>query len=96
MSKNENDEKKQLTIIEKLVSILQKGNLQEIVYIMGSKKEIIKRNFIAGISRGVGIGIGVSIVSAMLISFFFFFVTLNIPILGEYISDIVSIVEKSR
>jgi len=96
MSKNENDEKKQLTIIEKLVSILQKGNLQEIVYIMGSKKEIIKRNFIAGISRGVGIGIGVSIVSAMLISFLQRIVTLNIPILGEYISDIVSIVEKSR
>ena len=96
MSKNENDEKKQLTIIEKLVSILQKGNLQEIVYIMGSKKEIIKRNFIAGISRGVGIGIGVSIVSAMLMSFLQRIVTLNIPILGEYISDIVSIVEKSR
>ena len=96
MSKNENDKKEQLTIIEKLISMLQKGNLQEIVYIMGSKKEIIKRNFIAGISRGVGIGIGVSLVSAMLISFLQRIVTLNIPVLGEYISDIVSIVEKSR
>lgn len=96
MSQNENNEKKQLNSIEKLVSILQKGNLQEIVYIMGSKKEIIKRNFIAGISRGVGIGVGVSIVSAMLISFLQRIVTLNIPVLGEYISDIVSIVEKSR
>lgn len=96
MSQKEKNEKQQLNTIEKFISILQKGNLQEIVYIMGSKKEIIKRNFIAGISRGVGIGIGVSIVSAMLISILQKIVTLNIPILGEYISDIVSIVEKSR
>ena len=95
MDKKENEENK-ISVIEKLVAILQKGNLQEIVYIMGSKKEIIKRNFIAGISRGVGIGIGVSIISAMLISFLQRIVTLNIPVLGEYISDIVSIVEKSR
>lgn len=96
MSQKEKNEKQQLNTIEKFISILQKGNLQEIVYIMGSKKEIIKRNFIAGISRGVGIGIGVSIVSAMLISILQKIVTLNIPVLGEYISDIVSIVEKSR
>ncbi|MBQ3414677.1 MAG: hypothetical protein IJH39_04870 [Clostridia bacterium] len=83
-------------LINNIIEMLEKGNLQEIIYIMGSKKEIIKRNLIAGISRGVGIGIGVSIISAMLISFLQRIVTLNIPILGEYISDIVSIVEKSK
>ena len=96
MSQKEKNEKQQLNTIEKFISILQKGNLQEIVYIMGSKKEIIKRNFIAGISRGVGIGIGVSIVSAMLISILQKIVTLNIPVLGESISAIVSLVEKRR
>ena len=83
-------------LINNIIEMLEKGNLQEIIYILGSKKEIIKRNLIAGISRGVGIGIGVSIISAMLISFLQRIVTLNIPILGEYISDIVSIVEKSK
>ena len=82
--------------VEKLTRILEHGNLQEMSYIIGSKKEIIKRNLIAGISRGVGIGIGVSVISAMLISLLQRIVTLNIPVIGEYISDIVSIVEKSR
>ena len=62
----------------------------------GSKKEIIKRNLLAGISRGVGIGIGITIITAMLVMLLQKIVTLNIPIIGEYIADIVEIVEKSR
>lgn len=62
----------------------------------GSKKEIIKRNIIAGIFRGVGIGIGVTIVTAVLIFLLQKIVTLNIPVIGEYIADIVEIVERSK
>lgn len=62
----------------------------------GNKKEIIKRNFLAGISRGVGIGIGVTIITAMLIILLQKIVTLNIPVIGEYVADIVEIVEKSK
>lgn len=62
----------------------------------GSKIEIIKRNLIAGIFRGVGIGIGVTIVSAILVIILKKVVTLNIPVIGEYIADIVEIVEKSK
>ena len=32
---------------------LQKSNLHELIYILGNKKEIIKRNLLAGISRGI-------------------------------------------
>lgn len=62
----------------------------------GNKKEIIKRNFLAGISRGVGIGIGISVITAMIIILLQKIVTLNIPVIGEYIADIVEIVEKNR
>lgn len=73
---------------------LDKANLIELSYILGSKKEIIKRNLLAGIFRGVGIGIGITIISAMIIYFLQRLIRLNIPIIGEYISDIVSIVQK--
>ena len=63
---------------------------------LGNKKEIIKRNLLAGIARGVGIGIGVTIITAILIILLQKIVTLNIPVIGEYIADIVEIVEKSR
>jgi len=83
---------------EKLDSInekLKKIQAIEISYILGNKKEIIKRNLIAGIARGVGIGIGITIISAVIIYFLQRLIRLNIPVVGDYIGDIVSIVQKS-
>ncbi|MCI8411680.1 MAG: hypothetical protein HFJ40_04485 [Clostridia bacterium] len=82
--------------IEDLSKILEEGNFVELTYILGNKKEIIIRNLIAGIFRGVGIGIGVTVVTAMLVILLQKIVTLNIPVIGEYIADIVDIVERSR
>lgn len=82
--------------IDKLAETIQKSNLEDLSYIIGNKKQVILRNFLAGISRGVGIGIGITIVTAILVSILRQLVTLNIPVIGKYISDIVEIVEKSR
>ncbi|MCI8444410.1 MAG: hypothetical protein HFJ37_04530 [Clostridia bacterium] len=82
--------------IQKLSKILEEGNFVELIYILGNKKEIIVRNLIAGIFRGIGIGIGVTVITAILVILLQKMVTLNIPIIGEYIADIVEIVEKSR
>ena len=92
--------KKKYNILEKSISelnkTLQEGNLLEISYILGNKKEMLKRNLIAGIFRGVGIGIGVTIITAILIILLQKIVSLNIPVIGEYIADIVDIVQRSR
>lgn len=93
--KNEQKEKLQKSI-DNLIKVLQRSNIEEWSYLLGNRKEIIKRNFIAGIARGVGIGIGVTIITAILIIILQKIVTLNIPIIGEYISDIIDIVQKSR
>ena len=82
--------------IESLNKTLQEGNFIELSYLLGNKKEMFIRNLFAGISRGVGIGIGVTIITAILIIVLQKIVTLNIPIIGEYIADIVEIVQKSR
>ena len=84
------------TSINNLIETFQKSNIEEWTYILGSKKEIIKRNLLAGIFRGVGSGIGVTIITAILIILLQRIVALNIPIIGEYIADIVEIVQKSR
>ena len=82
--------------IDKLIKILEKGNVAELSYILGNKKEILKRNLIAGIARGVGIGIGITIITAIIIILLRKLIMLNIPVIGDYIADIVEIVEKSR
>lgn len=82
--------------IDKINKTLEKSNIIEISYIMGNKKEILKRNLIAGISRGVGIGIGITIITAIIVYLLRKIIMLNIPVIGDYIADIVEIVEKSR
>lgn len=82
--------------IDKISKTLEKSNIIELSYIIGNKKEIIKRNLIAGMARGIGIGIGVTIVTAIIIFILRKLIMLNIPIIGDYIADIVDIVEKSR
>lgn len=82
--------------MERLNEKLEDQNLQELIYILGNKREIFKRNFWAGVGRGVGIGIGVTMITAILILVLEKIVTLNIPVIGKYIADIVNIVENNR
>ncbi len=82
--------------IDKINENLAKSNMVELSYILGNKKEILKRNLIAGISRGVGIGIGITIITAIIVILLRKLIMLNIPVIGDYIADIVEIVEKSR
>lgn len=90
MFKNKKNEK-----LDKLMKKVEESGILEISYFIGSKKEIIKRNIIAGIARGVGVGIGITIISAIIIYFLRRLLMLNIPVIGDYITDIVSIVQKS-
>jgi len=82
--------------IDKIIKTLEKANIAELSYILGNKKEIFKRNLIAGIARGVGIGIGITIIIAIIIILLRKLIMLNIPVIGDYIADIVEIVENSR
>lgn len=82
--------------VDKIYETFEKTNIMEITYILGNKKEIFKRNFIAGISRGIGIGIGVTLITAILIYILQKIILLNIPIIGDYITDIVQIVERNN
>lgn len=82
--------------IDKLTQMLQEMNIHDSLYILGSKKEIIKRNLLAGIARGIGGGIGFTIITAVIIYFLQRIVRLNIPIIGEYIKDIVDLVQRTQ
>ena len=79
--------------IERLMEYLDNKNIQELIYILGSKKEIAKRNIVAGIFRGIGFGLGVTSITAVIVYLLQRLVRLNLPIIGEFINDIVDIVE---
>ncbi len=82
--------------VDELNYVLTKNNLIDLAELLGNRKEMLIRNILAGISKGIGIGIGVTIITAIIIYILQKIVKLNIPIIGEYIIDIVEIVEKRR
>lgn len=83
-------------MISQLNKTMTNNNVIDLVEILGNTKEMLKRNLIAGIFKGIGIGIGVTIITAIIIFLLQKIVKLNIPIIGEYISDIVEIVQRTQ
>lgn len=83
-------------MIEQLNQTFTNNNVIDLAELLGNTKEMMKRNIIAGIFKGIGIGIGVTIITAVIIYLLQKIVKLNIPILGEYISDIVDIVQNTK
>lgn len=89
-------EKLLLENIEKLNKSLQKNNFLDLIELLGDRKKLFIRNLSSGIFKGIGIGIGVTLITAILLILLQKIVALNIPIIGEFIADIVDIVQNSR
>ena len=75
---------------------MMKNHLLDLSELLGNRKQLLLRNLGSGIAKGIGIGIGVTVITAILVILLQKIVTLNIPVIGEYIADIVDIVERSR
>ncbi|MBR3163044.1 MAG: hypothetical protein IKF17_02955 [Clostridia bacterium] len=84
---------KKIDILNKNIENL--NNSLKTLSVINKKSEIIKRNILAGMFRGVGIGIGVTIITAIIVVVLQRIVMLNLPIIGEYVTDIVNIVQKN-
>ncbi len=80
--------------IDKINYVLERNQVMDLLEILGNKKQILIRNLLSGISKGIGIGIGVTLITSVIVIILQKIVTLNIPVIGEYISDIVDIVQR--
>lgn len=82
--------------IERLIEMMQKAQLHDIAMFLGSKKRMFFSNFLAGIFRGIGFSIGFTIITAIVIIVLQKIVLLNIPVIGDYINDVIAILEASQ
>ena len=96
MFKRNKLEKLLLENIDKLNKSLQRNNFLDLVELLGDRKNLFIRNFSSGIFKGIGIGIGVTLITAILLILLQKIVALNIPVIGEFIADIVDIVQNNR
>lgn len=79
--------------LEKLVSHLESLRIAEYMDLLERPVKLILINFIAGLARGLGIAIGATVFFALLLNFLRSLILLNLPGIGGFIAEIVSIVE---
>lgn len=72
---------------------LEYTHIADYVQLLNKPKRLIFLNLIGGIAKGVGIAIGVTIFTAVIIYVLRALGALNLPIIGDFIADIVKIVE---
>lgn len=80
--------------IDQLASELEKAQLKDYVNLMSRPWQLIWRNLLSGLSRGVGIAIGFTFFAATIVYILQGLGALNLPIVGDYIADIVRIVQR--
>lgn len=75
---------------------ITKNKIVELSEIIGNWRKLLWRNFISGIVKGIGFSIGFSIVTAIIVVILNRIITLNIPVISQYIADIVEIVQMNK
>ena len=74
---------------------MEKMKFVDYVYYLEHPRKMLWANFVSGLARGFGIAIGFTILGAIAIYFLNIIVKINLPYIGQFISDIVKIVQSS-
>ena len=80
--------------IDKISQRLDGIMINEYVVLMSDPKKLLWRNFLSGISKGLGSAIGFTVLGAIVVIILRKLVVLNIPVIGRLIKDIVDIVSE--
>ncbi|WZL74773.1 DUF5665 domain-containing protein [Clostridiaceae bacterium 35-E11] len=80
--------------LEKVSQDLEKAKIAEYVDILNNPKRLIYINFIGGLARGLGTAVGLTVLAGIL--FYMLKKTVNLPLIGQYIADLLDIVENYR
>ncbi|SDT39354.1 hypothetical protein SAMN05444162_4105 [Paenibacillaceae bacterium GAS479] len=79
--------------LEKIAADLEKSQMAEYVELLNRPFSLIWRNLMVGISRGIGSVIGLAFFTTAILYILQALGQLNLPIIGDYIADIVRIVQ---
>jgi len=80
--------------MDRLADSIEKMRLAEYVEMIDRPRRLLYINFLLGIARGFGMAIGFTILAALVIYFLQKLIILNMPIVGDFIADIVEIVQE--
>lgn len=81
-------------LLERISRDMQKSQLAEYVNLMNRPWQLVWRNLLSGITRGIGIALGFTFFAATIVWLLQALGKLNLPIVGDYIAEIVRIVQR--
>ncbi|EPY08795.1 hypothetical protein PAALTS15_02457 [Paenibacillus alvei TS-15] len=94
---DEEDAKKMMKSIHdytlQIAQALEKSRISEYNELLFNPRKLIWVNLLGGAARGVGIAIGFTIFTAIIVYVLQYLGALNLPIIGDFIADIVRIVQ---
>ena len=86
--------KRLLTKIEDLSRDMEKFTIAEYINLLNNPRRFLVINFAAGLARGFGLALGFTLLGAFGIWIMQRLVVLNLPIIGDFIADLVKIVQQ--
>lgn len=90
------EESKLLKAIERLSQRMESMRIAEYLDLMQKPYRILYLNFLAGIAKGLGIAVGATIVFAILIEILSRLIVLNLPVIGDWIVEILRVIEAKQ
>jgi hypothetical protein len=75
--------------VNAIANQIERIQIADYVDLLNSPRKLIFSNLLAGVSRGVGIAIGFTIFATVILYFLRMLGALNLPIIGNFIADIV-------
>jgi hypothetical protein len=79
--------------LQHIAADMERTQIAGYVDLLNRPRSLIWRNLLAGTARGVGIAIGFTFFAATILYVLRILGALNLPIIGDYIADIVRIVQ---
>lgn len=80
--------------VGRMLQEIDKFNIAEYMELLNNPRRFFWINFLGGVARGVGAALGATIVAAVVIAVLQRIVVLNLPIIGDFIAEIVRIVQR--
>ena len=81
--------------IERLAGNVEKLRLSEYLQYVSDTRRLIWVNFISGVARGFGFAVGFSLLGALFIVLLQRMAVDSLPVIGEFLAEVIRIVEKN-
>lgn len=81
-------------LIDRLTDMLERMHLDDYLEYVSNRKRMLFNNLLYGIVRGLGFTIGFTVLGALVIVLLRSLVTENIPIIGNFLAEVIHAIEE--